>query len=144
MSSVRDRGAAEALGLVLIAPFVILLAVLVVAMGRDVDARAQIRSAAEAGAQAAALERDPGSAEVAANNVARAMLIDTDACPDPQINVIYPPPGSPVSGISSGMVEVTIECTVSNRGIEDVRPRTHDEEVTAFASVDLFRASGSP
>ena len=34
----RDRGAAEALGLVLLAPFVILLALLVVEMGRSVDA----------------------------------------------------------------------------------------------------------
>ena len=64
MSSVRrDRGAADALALVLIAPAVIGLAVLVVMLGRSVDSRAQAQSAAEAAAQAAALERSPGAAE---------------------------------------------------------------------------------
>ena len=82
MSRQRDRGATDALGLVMIAPAVIGLAILVVALGRGVDARAQLRSAAEASAQAAALERDAGSAAAAAEVVARAMLVDTEACSD--------------------------------------------------------------
>ncbi len=144
MNPDRDRGAADALGLVLIAPAVIGLAVLVVALGRGVDARAQVRSAAEASAQAAALERDAGSASVAANNVARAMLIDSDTCSDPAVAVIYPEPGFPSPGLSSGLVEVTISCDVSNRGIEVIQPGSRQEAVTAFASVDLFRQTGTP
>lgn len=144
MKTVRDRGAADALGLVLIAPAVIGLALLVVALGRGVDARAQVRSAAEASAQAAALERDAHSASIAANEVARAMLTDSDACPDPSIGVVYPRPGAPTSGISFGLVEVTIRCTVSDRGIEVVQSGSREQVVTAVASVDFFRASGAP
>ena len=144
MNPGRDRGAADALGLVLIAPAVIGLAILVVALGRGVDARAQVRSAAEASAQAAALERDAGSATLAANNVARAMLVDSDTCSNPAVAVTYPQSGSPGPGLSFGLVEVTIRCEVSNRGVEVVQSGSHEESVTAFASVDLFRQSGAP
>ena len=139
-----DRGAADALGLVLIAPAVIGLAVLVIALGRDVDARAQVRSAAEASAQAAALERDAVTATAAADRVARAMLVDSDTCSDPAVQVLYPDGGAATPGISYGLVEVRIQCTVSDRGIEDVRSGSRDEAVTAVASVDFFRAAGTP
>ena len=45
----RDRGTADALGLVVLAPFVVGLALLVVWVGRSVDVDAQLRTAAEAG-----------------------------------------------------------------------------------------------
>ena len=144
MTTVRDRGAADALGLVLIAPAVIGLAILVVALGRGVDARAQVRSAAEASAQAAALERDPGSATVAANNVARAMLVDSDTCSNPVVDVSYPQTGSLGPGLSFGLVEVTVRCQVLNRGVEAVQSGVREEAVTAIASVDLFRRTDSP
>lgn len=144
MTCGRDRGAADALGLVLIAPAVIGLAILVVALGRGVDARAQVRSAAEASAQAAALERNADLAAIAANNVARAMLVDSDTCSNPAVRVVYPQPASPRSGISYGLVEVTIECDVSDRGIEVVQSGSREQAVTAVASVDFFRASGAP
>lgn len=144
MTRRRDRGAADALGLVLIAPAVIGLAILVVALGRGVDARAQVRSAAEASAQAAALERDAGSATAAANRVALSMLVDSDTCSNPTVGVVYPSAVSPASGISYGLVEVTIECDVSDRGIEVVQSGTREEEVTAVASVDFFRANAGP
>ena len=144
MTTVRDRGAADALGLVLIAPAVIGLAILVVALGRGVDARAQVRSAAEASAQAAALERDAGAATLAANNVARAMLVDSDTCSNPVVDVSYPQAGSPGPGLSFGLVEVTVRCQVLNRGVEVVQSGTREEAVTAIASVDLFRRTDSP
>lgn len=144
MNAGRDRGSSDALGLVLIAPAVIGLAILVIALGRGVDARAQVRSAAEAAAQAAALERDAWSATSAANSVARAMLVDTDTCTDPALTVTYPQPGGVGPGLALGLVEVTIECQVSNRGIEVVQSGSRHEAVTAVASVDLFRAGGTP
>ena len=144
MTRRRDRGAADALGLVLIAPAVIGLAILVVALGRGVDASAQVRSAAEASAQAAALERDAGSATAAANSVAQAMLVDSDTCSNPTVGVVYPAAAAPASGISSGLVEVTIKCEVSDRGIEAVQSGAREEEVTAVASVDFFRANARP
>ena len=144
MNDRRDRGTADALGLVLIAPAVIGLAILVVALGRGVDARAQVRSAAEAAAQAAALERDAGSSTAAANSVARAMLVDSDTCSNPAVHVVYPAAASAASGVSSGLVEVTIKCEVSDRGIEVVQFGSREERVTAVASVDFFRAAGGP
>ena len=135
----RDRGAADALGLVLIAPAVLGLALLVIALGRDVDARAQVRSAAESAAQAAALERNRVAAELAAVEVARAMLVESETCAEPTIDVVYPLAPPPDAGITSGFVEVTITCAVSNAGVEVIRPAGRDENVTAIASVDFFR-----
>lgn len=137
---VRDRGAADALGLVLIAPVAIGLAVLVVALGRGVDARAQVRSAAAAGAQAAALERNGSDAERAATEVITAMLVDDDACLEPDVSVVFPSVPEPGSGTAFGTVEVTVRCDVSDRGLELVQTAGRDEVFTAAASVDFFRA----
>lgn len=134
----RDRGAADALGLVLIAPVVLGLAVLVVALGRGVDTRAQVRSAAESAAQAAALERNPADATRAAQQVADAMLTDPDTCSNPNVTVDTADFGP------GGVVGVTVQCSVSNRGIEAVQSGAREEQVTAFASIDFFRAAGQP
>lgn len=135
----RDRGAADALGLVLIAPAVIGLAILVVALGRGVDARAQLRSAAAAGAQAAALERNSSDARAAAERVVGSMLVDPDVCPSPPtVAVSYPSAGV------GGRVTVTVSCTGSNRGIEVVQPGARGETFTASASLDDFRARRAP
>ncbi len=141
---VRDRGAADALGLVLLAPAMLGLAILAIALGRSVDARAQVRSAAEAAAQAAALERNPGAAEAAAVRVAQAMLVDEDACQGLAVTVRYPNAPAAGSGTTFGFVEVDIECNVSNRGIEVVQDGSREERVTAVASVDFFRARDVP
>jgi len=140
----RDRGAADALGLVLIAPAVIGLAILVVALGRGVDAKAQLRSAAESAAQAAALERNPTDARRAAEAVAFAMLApdgeDTDACQGLSVETHYPPVPPTGSANTVGLVRVTVSCAVSGRGIEVVQSRSRALEVTAVAAVDFFRA----
>ena len=60
------------------------------------------------------------------------------------VRVVYPQPGSPASGISFGLVEVTITCEVSDRGIEVVQSGPRDQVVTAVASVDFFRSTGAP
>ena len=117
------------------------LALLVVALGRDVDARAQVRSAAESAAQAAALERNAGDAAVAAHVAARAMLVESPTCSEPEVAVDYPVTPPADAGITSGFVEVTITCGVSNRGIEVIHPAGRDESVTAIASVDFFRGA---
>ena len=135
----RDRGASDALGLVLIAPAVLGLALLVLALGRGVDARAEVRAAAESAAQAAALERNAGAATAAAQRAADAMLADSSNCNEPTILTSYPARPAPSSRVTVGVVRVTITCSVSNRGVE-VITQPYDEVVTAVATVDFFRA----
>lgn len=141
----RDRGSSEALGLILVAPVAIGFALLVVLLSRQVDSRAQVRTTAESAAQAAAQERSPAAAEVAARQVVAAMLIDPDTCDSPSaaIDVTRFAPG--------GLVAVTVSCSVSARGIELVAPADRgsadgrfpgDEyTVTATATIDPFRAT---
>ena len=142
----RDRGAADALGLVLIAPAVVGLALLVVALGRGVDATAQVRSAAESAAQAAALERSAEAAGTAAQRAVDAMLAESSNCNDPSVATSYrPPPDSTGAdagadvGVDVGVVRVTITCQVSSRGVEAIT-QPYDETVTAVATIDYFRA----
>jgi len=136
MSTVRrDRGAADALGLVLIAPAVIGLAVLVVMLGRSVDARAQAQSAAEAAAQAAALERSPVAADAAARRVAEAMLVAHDSCSIPSVRV------DTSAFRPGGEVRVSIECRTATRGIEAVQHSPKSFAAEAVAHIDEFRAA---
>jgi Flp pilus assembly protein TadG len=139
-SAPRDRGAAEALGLVLVAPVAIGLALLVVFLSRQVDSRAQVRTAAESAAQAAAQERSPHAAEAAARQVVGAMLTDPDTCTSPTaaVDVTQFAPG--------GLVAVTVSCSVSSRGIELVVPADPESSgrrftVTASATIDRYRAT---
>lgn len=141
MNARRDRGTADALGLVLIAPAAIGLALLVVALGRSVESTAQLRTVAEAAAQAAALERSHAAAQVAAQRLVDDMLVNDTTCrPDDRTVIVPDAPGRGV-GMSSGLIEVTVTCTMSNRGVEEITaPRT--ESVTAYATVDRFRSDG--
>lgn len=130
----RDRGAADALALVLIAPAVAGLALLVVMLGRSVDSRAQAQSAAEAAAQAAALERSPGAASGAAQRVAAAMLVDRDSCAAPVVRV------DTAAFRPGGEVRVSVECHAVGRGIEPVQRSTRSFVAVAVAHIDEFRA----
>lgn len=129
----RDRGAADALALVLIAPAVVGLALLVISMGRRVDARAQAHSAAEAAAQAAALERSAFAADAAARRVAATALVDLDTCAAPlvEVDTTHFRPG--------GDVRVTVACHASRRAIEPVQGSQEVMRATAVARVDPFR-----
>ena len=131
----RDRGAADALALVLIAPAVIGLALLVVMMGRSVDSRAQAQSAAEAAAQAAALERSPSAASSAAQRVVTAMLVDPDSCALPAVAV------DTSAFRPGGEVRVSVECHATRRGVEAVQRSTRSFAAEAVAHIDEFRAS---
>lgn len=136
-----DRGSADALGLALLAPAAMALAVVIIFLGRGVDARATVQSAAESAAQAAAQERSPAAAIAAANEVAAAMLIDPRSCADPAVNVdtTHFAPG--------GRVAVTVSCSVSAAGLELIDPPDHGPTTaTAFAMIDPLRATetGAP
>ncbi len=133
---VSDRGSADALGLALLAPAAIGLAVVIVFLGRGVDSRATAQGAAEAAAQAAAQERSPAAAIAAAQEVGSAMLVDASSCSSPQVSVDISAFGP------GGSVAVTVSCTVSRAGLELVDPpATGPTTATAFAAIDPFRAT---
>ncbi len=133
----RDRGAADALGLVLIAPIVVGLALLVVALGRRVDGRAEAQSAAESAAQAAALQRSPSAARRAGTETAMAMLGDHGSCDQPDVRV------DTTDFRPGGVIRVTVRCD-SARVIDAVPAARQHHDYTAVAHIDLFRSTELP
>lgn len=131
-----DRGSADALGLALVAPAAIGLALVIVFLGRHVDSRATVQSAAEAAAQAAAQERSVTAAVAAAEQVGAAMLIDDASCSSPLVVV-------DTAGFGpGGVVAVTVSCTVSADGVELIGPPAMGAtSATAFATIDPLRAT---
>lgn len=131
-----DSGSSDALGLALLAPAAIGLAVVIVFLGRGVDSRATVQSAAESAAQAAAQERSVAAAVAAADEVGRAMLVDPSSCSSPSVSV-------DVSDFRpGGQVAVTVSCTVSTDGLELISPPSIGATTaTAFAAIDPLRAT---
>ena len=132
----RDAGSSDALGLALLTPAAIGLALAIVFLGRGVDSRATVQSAAEAAAQAAAQERSGPAAIAAADEIGQAMLVDPSSCSTPQVFVDLSDfrPG--------GRVAVTVSCTVSADGLELIDPpSTGPNSATAFARIDPLRAT---
>lgn len=131
----RDRGASDVLALVLLAPAAIAMALVIVFLGRQVDARAQVHAAAEAGAQAAALARDPISADAAARRAVAATLVDSSTCSTPSVTV-------DLSGFGpGGLVMVRVSCTTRPEGLESTGASPVRFEVRAAATIDEFRAT---
>lgn len=135
-----SAGSSDALGLALLAPAAIGLAVVIVFLGRGVDSRATAQSAAESAAQAAAQERSVAAAVAAAEEVGRAMLVDPTSCSSPSVSVDVSEfrPG--------GRVAVTVSCSVSTDGLELIDPPSNGPNTaTAFATIDPLRAAeGAP
>jgi Flp pilus assembly protein TadG len=130
----RDRGAADAFAIALLAPVALALALLVVFLGRQVDVRAQVRSTAESAAQAAALERSPGAADAAARQVLQSSMVDADGCERPEMSV-------DVSRFApGGAVAVTVRCDVSRRGLGLIRAPARRFTATATATIDPYRS----
>jgi hypothetical protein len=130
----RDRGAADAFAVALLAPVAVALALLVVFLGRQVDVRAQVRATAESAAQAAALERSPGAADAAARLVLQSTMVDPDGCERPEMSV-------DVSRFTpGGVVVVTVQCNVSRRGLGPIRAPARRFTATAAATIDPYRA----
>jgi len=124
----------------LLAPAAIGLAIVIVFLGRGVDSRATVQSAAESAAQAAAQERTIPAARAAAEQVGAQMLVDPKSCASPRVSVDTSDfrPG--------GQVAVTVSCTVSTSDLEIINPpRNGPNTATAFATIDPLRAGeGGP
>lgn len=137
MSRIRgESGSADAVGMALIAPAMVGLALVIMFLGRGVDGRATVHGAAESAAQAAARERSPAAALRAARRVGSAMLVDDQSCASPLFDV-------DVSGFApGGIVAVTVSCTSSTAGLELVAGTGHTYSATAHATIDRFRGAG--
>ena len=125
----RDSGEANALGLVLIAPVALALAMLVLWTGRKVSTDAQVQAASSAAAQSAARQRNPVAAVAAAQATAAAMLTDVKACaggPTISIDAVNFRPG--------GDVTVVVTCT----------PQRTDLALSGAASVTFAASSTAP
>lgn len=135
-----DAGATDALGLALLAPAAIGLALAIVFLGRGVDARATTQIAAEAAAQAAAQERSAASAVAAARAVGTAMLVDAASCSTPTVDV------DTSAFRPGGIVTVTVRCGVSTSGLELIAPPSGRRlGATAVAAIDPYRGlDGAP
>lgn len=128
-----DTGSSDALGMALIAPVALALALVVLLISRGVDSRATAQSAAEAAAQAAAQQRTRGAAVAAAERIGAAMLIDSSTCASPSVAV----GGSFAAGAT---ISVTISCATSSVGLELVPGAAGDvHSYTAHAVIDPFR-----
>ena len=136
---VSERGDAEVVGLVLIAPVVAAFVLLVFWLGRQVDTRTQVRQAADAAAQAAARQRDPGHATLAARRAASVMLADNERCaggPDVQVDLATFTPGA--------VVTATVRCRTAHSGVELVTRADDVYTATATAVIDTYRSAGAP
>lgn len=131
-----SHGASDALGLALIAPAAIGLALVILFLSRQVDSRATAQSAAEAAAQAAAQERSPAAAVAAARSVTDAMLIDDTTCSNPTVRVDVSAFAAPVEPF----VSVEVSCSTSRAGLEPIgAPAPAAQTYVAFATIDPLR-----
>jgi Flp pilus assembly protein TadG len=135
----RDRGEANALGLVLIAPVAIALAILILWIGRLVDTDAQVQAASSAAAQAAARQRTPAAAVAAAQTTATAMLIDAKACAGgPSVSI------DTAEFRAGGVVTVIVSCSPQRSDLLVSGAHSATFTATATASIDPYRSAGLP
>lgn len=136
-----ERGSAS-LELILLTPIFILFLLLVVAVGRVVDARIQIDAAVHAAARSASLALTPASAELAAQDAAAQSLAGAGIACSPM--TVSADVGALVPG---GTARVTVHCTVALGDVSGLGLFPGHETISAsFSSViDTYRSSpGQP
>ncbi len=130
-----DRGATEVVASMLIAPVVVVFVVLVFFLGRQVDSRASVRTAADSAAQAAARQRDAVAADAAARSTASEMLKDSSTCaggPTVVVDVSNFRPG--------GIVTVDITCATRNEDLTALAAPSRTFTGHGAAVIDTYRA----
>ncbi len=122
--------------LVIVAPVLLIVIVLMIALGRVDSAQGDVESAARAGVQAAVVQADPSDAEAQATTAAQASLAGAGlTCTAPQITV------DTSNFVAGGWVSVTVTCVTS---LADVSvpgmPGEKTLRATSTAHIDPFRA----
>ena len=133
-----DRGAAEVVASIMIAPVVVGFTVLVFFLGRQVESRASVRTAADSAAQAAARQRDPAAAEAAARQTAVDMLGDSSTCAGGPTVIV-----DLTDFRAGGIVTVDITCSTRSDDLTAVAAPSKQFTGHGAAVVDTYRA-GAP
>ena len=140
-SGARHRGARGEEGqaiaeLVIVAPVLMLVIVLMIAIGRIDSAQGDVQSAARAAAQAAVVQDNATDAQTQALAAVTSTLANTGlTCPAPQVST------DTSDFTAGGSVSVTVTCVTS---LADVSvpgvPGTKTLSATSQAPIDPFRA----
>jgi hypothetical protein len=133
-----SSGTSDVVGMVLLLPALLGLALLVIWVGRQVDAQAQLRAVAGAAAHAGALERSPQQAEARARRTASAALVAADSCADPEISVDLSrfEPG--------GVITVGLACFANRGGLELITPPRVRLRASVEVAIDPYRSLDRP
>ena len=132
-----DEGQAIA-ELVIVAPVLLLVIVVMVALGRIDSAQGDVESAARAGVQAAVVQANAANAQSAAATAVTSTLAGAGlTCPAPQITT------DTSHFVAGGTVSVRVTCVTS---LADVSvpglPGSKALSATAVAPIDEFRSVG--
>jgi Flp pilus assembly protein TadG len=136
----NEEGSAIA-ELVIVAPVLLIVVVLMVALGRVDSAQGDVESAARAGVQAAVVAPDASDAQTQATAAAQSSLSGAGlTCTAPQISV------DTSNFVAGGWVSVSVTCVTS---LADVSvpgaPGAKTLSATSSAHLDPFRAvAGDP
>lgn len=132
--SARDERGSMAVEVVLMTPILVMFTLLVVAGGRYVSIRADIEAAARDAARAASFERAPADAEAAAQNAISAQLDAAWTCEPAQLGGDF---------VAGGVVEVRLNCRVSNDGLGLIGlGGSVPMNVSGAAPLDTWRRTG--
>jgi Flp pilus assembly protein TadG len=127
---------------VIVAPVLLIVVVLMVALGRVDSAQGDVQSAARAGVQAAVTAPDPSGAEIQATSAAQSSLAGAGlTCTAPLISV------DTANFVAGGWVSVSVTCVTS---LADVSvpgapgaPGAKTLTATSSAHIDPYRAVSS-
>ncbi|MEO7556911.1 MAG: TadE family protein [Acidimicrobiales bacterium] len=148
-----DRGAA-ALELVLVTPLLVMLLLFIVFCGRTAGAKGDVIGAARDAARAASIERDPISAQAAAETAAgEALHRLAVGCETSSTTVEFRPPpiedppetGPPGSDFRrGGTVRVTVSCDIRIKDLSLLAlPGTKTLSSTAVEVIDKYRGTAA-
>ena len=129
-----DDSGSMAVEIVVLVPVLVMLMVLVVALGRYVNAEGDVQAVVREAVRAATLERDEGSARIAAQAAAAAMVPDTITCAPIVVTGEFVP---------GGRVTVDVSCQVpwDNLGLIGLSG-SGTVNATSTAPFDLYRRMG--
>lgn len=140
----RDRGSVTT-EMVLITPLVLVMLQFLVFVGRFVDARGDVVSAARDAARAASLQRNATAAEAIAQETVDATL-DREGirCADrPEVAVSTSGPNGSGGFVSGNFVRVRVECPVRYADLAWIGiPGARSSDHTAVEIIDVHRSAG--